>query len=553
MDNLSNRLKVLKFIDENGPINFKKLVNSEELDLSRNTINKYLGILREENLIEKEHEDRKVFNSITSEGKLELEKYLGKNDLTHRLNAYMLYEKKIQEFRDGFVERFGPINDNNLFLDCIENFLNFKQYKFDEQLPSEDFCYYLAYFISRFDLQYCKSQTWLGYKSEIIKLTQSEFFKKYKIDPIEIKYFCKEWKKYRPIFLLNDENENLWLLSSTSYLFESLMWQITIRAKRGLLQEIVFENFTFSLSNEATKIAYESIQAHRLELDFAQNRLLIHFINGMLNHFLEQHKGYRSSSLYLPEDRESLLQLSTDLEVEFNNENVSEERKLEILRMLMKINEKIMDYSEAILWGEKLLEIDHDDVDTLTTIALLYYHTKQYEKFLKCKNRLRREIRYDMILMPFIIEYFIEIKGDLKKALEEIYDAEEFLLKNDYSPNLYPKILYYKAKIYKKKELLKDAKLAAEKAWKSFKYTDYDLFELICEIYGRLEQWERLEDFCREVYEKDPYEPRVLKPLYYSLLKRNSNIKANELHERVRDFFPEYLEELDHIRNQFTK
>ena len=46
MENLSNELKVLRNIDEKGEKTFTELINDKNLDLSRNTINKYLNLYR---------------------------------------------------------------------------------------------------------------------------------------------------------------------------------------------------------------------------------------------------------------------------------------------------------------------------------------------------------------------------------------------------------------------------------------------------------------------------------------------------------------------------
>lgn len=553
MESLPNKLKILKYIDENGPINFTQLVKSEKLDLSRNTITKYIKILREENLIDIEYKGRKIFNYTTSNGKLQLEKYLGKDDLTHRLNAYSLYEQKVKGFRDGFIERFGQINDNILLIDCVENFLKFKQYDFDKKLPSEDFCYYLAFYISRYDIQYCKSQSWLRTKSRTIRLTQKEFFKKYHIDPIEITYFCKEWKKFHPIFLFYDNKENLWVFSPTSYLYELIMWQITTRTRRGTLQEMIFENFSFSLSNEATKIAHESIQALHLQFDFRLNRHITNFVSGMLDFFLRKRKGYSSPWLSLPNDKSSLLELSTDLEIEVNNKESSLDRKLEIYRTLMRINEKLENHQEIIFWGEKFLEMAPENVDVLTSLSYYYYDQENYEKFLDCIHKLKREIRYDMILKPQVINYYLEINKDIDKALEEIIDAEKFLINNQYAVNFYPLILYYKVKVYLIKKDFSNAKITAEKSWEISNQENYDLFELLVEIYKNLKEWEKLEDFCRKAYRDNPFEPRIYGPLYYSYLKRNSKNKAQEFYTWIRENFPETTNKLDDIRRTLKK
>ena len=77
------------------------------------------------------------------------------------------------------------------------------------------------------------------------------------------RYTCKDYY---------DEKNRMWFLSSNSLLYEELMENITIRAKRGTLEELVFENFSFNMSTEVNMIGYNCIKQFNLELDFHQIR-----------------------------------------------------------------------------------------------------------------------------------------------------------------------------------------------------------------------------------------------------------------------------------------
>lgn len=144
------------------------------------------------------YEDDKKLNYITTDGKIELEKKIGKDDLSHRLNAYYLYEKKIKEYRDGFLERLGEL-PNSLMLDCIEYFFEFEDYKFSERIPSRDFQFYLEYYLARFNIQYSKSISWVKMQPLVMQLTQKEFIEEFKLNQTEMNYYSQEWGKIRHV------------------------------------------------------------------------------------------------------------------------------------------------------------------------------------------------------------------------------------------------------------------------------------------------------------------------------------------------------------------
>lgn len=551
MPDLPSYLKILDQIDKKTAQTFTELVESEELNLSRNTVTKYLKYLRENNLLSVRYEGRKIINLITPEGKLELETALGKDKLTHRIRAYQLFDKKIKTYRDEFLKRFGPIENNSILIDCIENFLNFMSYNFDSRFPSEDFQYILAYFIARYDIQYCKSENWLRTQSSVIQLTQERFYKKFKVDPIQIQYFSKEWSNFKFTLQIIDKKDRLWFLSSNSYFYEMIMEQIHLRTRRGLLQEIIFNNFIFIPSIETIRILDDCLNGLRLVLDFDQKIQLQNFIRRMINIYLDKRRGYPSPWLNLPNDPESLLKYSVELETELNKNKLDLARKLEILRTLLEINNKLKHYTEVIYWGQKYLELKPDDVDVLTILALHCFNLKKYSEFLEWKRKLKQELRYDMILNPLTIKYYVEIEKDLQIALELIEETEKFILDNDTLQKIYPKILYYKAKVYKLKNNLDFALLNAEKAWSQYDDREIELYKIIVDLYKELRDWEQLEDFCLNAHYEDEYNIDFIPDLYYAHLKRNSFKKAEHLYEMVKRQFPDILSHLNEIKKEF--
>lgn len=543
-----NSIRILAFIDKNGPQNFSSLVESKELKLSRNTIDKYLKILREKEWITLEYEGRKVFNHISPEGKLELETYFGKDNISSRLKAYSLFGKKIKQIRDEILTRFGPINNNQLLLDSVLYFIDFSRFNFYKKLPSEDFQYTLAYFLARYDLQNCRSEAWMRTQSSVTQLKQEEFYRKFKLDRIQLQYFANEWGKIAHVFPIYDENNNVWFLSSNSLLYEGIMEHIRIRAKRGILEELVFENFSFNVATEVNNIGYIFIKQFNLELDFHQIRQYSRFISGMMNIILEKRRGYPEPWLRLPGDSKSLLSLSLELETELNNNKVDMQRKLEIYRMLIEINNRLKNYPVVIKWGEKYLEQEPEDDNVLTIMALHYYNLEKYDKFLEIAERLRKKVRNDLVIIPLVLKYFIEIRTDLDRALGIVEDTEKFIIDNKVLMTLHPNLLYNKARIYMLKNNLDFARGFAEKAWFHYHDRKMDLFHLIVDIYSKLEEWEVLEDFCYNYYLDDHYNPDIFSSVYFAFLKRDSKIKANEIYVRVNKHFPEYIEKLNQVK-----
>lgn len=552
-DTLSNEIRILAYIDKKGPQNFSSLVESEELKLSRNTIDKYLRVLREKKWVTLEYEGRKVYNRISPEGKLELETYFGKDNVSSRLKAYDLYSKKIKQIRDEILHRFGPINDHQLLLDCVLYFIDFSRFNFDKKLPSDDFQYILAYFLARYDLQNCRSKAWIRTQSPITQMTQNQFYRKFKLDRIQLQYFAKEWGKIAHLFPIYDEKNNIWFLSSNSLLYEGIMEYIHIRAKRGLLEELVFENFSFNVATEVNNIGYIFIKQYNLELDFHQIRQYSNFIRRMMNVLLEKRRGYPEPWLRLPSDPKELLSLSVDLETELNSCKIDVNRKLEIYRMLMEINNRLKNNPEVIIWGEKYLEFEPEDQSVLTIMALHYHNLENYNKFLEIAEKLKEKVRNDLVIIPLVLDYYIEVNPDLDKALGILEDTEQFIIDNKALMTIHPNLLYNKARIYKSKNKLDFAREFAEKAWFHYNDKDMDLFRLLVDIYMELEEWEELEDFCYKTYLDDYYNPELFPSVYFAFLKRNSKIKAKELFDRVKNYFPEYLNRLDQVKLEFQK
>ena len=144
------------------------------------------------------------------------------------------------------------------------------------------------------------------------------------------------------------------------------------------------------------------------------------FIKKMMNIFLEKKRGYSQPWLRLPSDSKSLLKMSTELETELNMNKWEPERQLEIFRMLLEISNRLKNYQDVIMWGDKYLEIDPEDSDVLTLMALHYFNLKDFENFLEMFERLRKEVRHDLIVIPLVLQYYTEISIDLNKALDVV-------------------------------------------------------------------------------------------------------------------------------------
>ncbi len=157
--------------------------------------------------------------------------------------------------------------------------------------------------------------------------------------------------------------------------------------------------------------------------------------------------------------------------------------------------------------------------------------------------------QYDKYLRKYwLLNFYTEINTDLNKALDTVEDTEKFLLDNKMLMNLYPNILYNKARIYLAKDNLDLARSFAEKAWFYYEDREIALYKLMVEIYSKLEEWEILEDFCFKAYLDDYHNPELFSSLYFALLKRNSKMKASELRDRVIKYYPDYLVKLDKIK-----
>ncbi len=543
--------RVLNFIDEFGPKTFSELVRSKELSLSRNTVNKYLKFLREKNWINTKYEEDKKLNYLTTDGKIELEKKIGKDDLTHRLKAYYLYEQKIKGYRNNFLERLGEL-PNSLMIDCVEYFIEFEEYTFSNRLPSKDFQFYLAYFLARYNIQYCRAEGWLRMQTEVLQLTQEKFFDEFKLDKTDIDYFSKEWGKIRFLIPIIDEKKNTWFLSSKSMLYELLMLSITLRTRRGTLQEMIFDNFIFSTSEETIHILEDCKKNMQLKLDFAQNQQLHIFIERIMNIMLEGRTGYKTIWLNLPNDVESLLSLSVDLETELTQFGEDSHRKLEIIRALFEINLKLNNHDETIVWGEKYLELNPKDFNMPIKMISEYVYIKDYNKFLKLANKIRKENRYDILARMNLVNYYLETEENVKEASIVIGELDEILIDNPNLLHFFMRVELYKAKMYILKDQFDHAKIHAERVW--YEYLDHndDIFMILFEIYRNLEDWEILEDFSLKAYTENRFSPSIFCSLYFAHLKRQSFKKAEHLYDYVKHYYPEYTENLKNIRKDLA-
>ncbi len=79
----------------------------------------------------------------------------------------------------------------------------------------------------------------------------------------------------------------------------------------------------------------------------------------------------------------------------------------------------------------------------------------------------------------------------------------------------------------------------------------YVNFSMLCEIYKKLEDWEALEDFCMNAFTENRFSPTIFCKLYFAHLKRQSFKKAEHVYEYVNHHYPEYIKDLENIKNEF--
>ena len=546
-----NDLRILIYINENGPQRFSDLIDNKELKLSRNTIAKYIKQLRNDGHIEIRYENINKLNELTVKGKIRVEKHFGKEDIKHKLKAYHLFEQQIKEKRDKFLTLFGDI-PNSILMDCVENVLDFEKMKFTSRLPSEDFKYHLAFFISRFDIQYAKSDTWKNLQPIVIQLTQKNFIKQFKLDDVELKYFCQEWSKIRYHYDILDEDDNIWYFSSTSILYEILMTEIANRARRGSLQEILFDNFIFNPGDEAINILDDGIKSMQLDLDLRQKTGFISFINSMLDYFLGERKGYKRPWDNLPVNNDTLLTMALDYEIELNNISEETVRSSEIMRTLHYIYAKLNNLKEAFYWGEEFIKANPDDNSIPMIMAFMYYKEKRYDDFLRIVELIREKFSYNFYVLEMLVDYYIEVNENLDEAMVVVEEIEKILLRNSNLMGHYPEVLTNKAKIYFKKDIINQAMNYAEQAWYQYDARSLVLYDIIVEIYKQKEEWELLEDFCHNSYLENEYNPELFPALYFAYLKRGSNIKADNLYRRVKKHYPDYINSFAIIKREFA-
>lgn len=547
---LTREWRILEYIDKSGPQTFSELVDSDILKLSRNTVNKYLRNLRGKNWVSTKYEEDRKLNYLTTDGKIELEKKLGKGDVNHQIKAYYLYEQKIKEYRDGFLERLGEL-PNSLLMDCIEYFVEFENYKFSERMPSKDFQYYLSYFLARYDLQYCKSEGWVRRQTAVMQYTQEKFIDEYKLDKTDIDYFSKEWGKIKSLWPIMDQNNRIWYLSYKSKFYEILMMGISMRARRGTLQELVFDNWTLNINEEAVYLLGDNEKNLLLKFDHIQTRQLLNFIERMMNGFLESERGFKVIWVNLPNNPEALLSLSVDYETELNQIQEDSPRKLELLRASFEINLKLNNHEEALAWGEKLLKLKPKDMIMPLSVTMEYLYLKKYNKFLQLANKLREENKYDVLVRMSLVKYFLEVESNVDKALEIVGELDEILIDNPNLMHFYMIVEFYKAKIYFLMDQLDYAKIHAERVWYEYQDQSDEVFSILFEIYKKLEDWEILEDFSLNAYTNNRFSPTIFCNLYYAHLKRQSFQKAQHIHDYVNQYYPEYIAELERIKKDF--
>jgi len=545
----SNDLRILVFIEENGPQRFTDLINNKELKLSRNTVNKYINQLRNDGFLDVSYEGKNKFNELTTKGKIRVENYFGKNNIKNRLKAYHLFEQQIKERRDKFLALFGNI-PNHMLMDCMENLLDFEKMKFTLKLPSEEFKYYLAFFLARFNIEYAKSDIWRKLQPPVVQLSQKDFIIQFKLNEIEVKYFCQEWSKIRYHFDILDEDNNIWYLSSNTILYEIIMIEIVNRARRGSLQEILFDNFIFNVDNEVINILDDGIKSAQLELDLRQKTGLVSFITSMMKYFLGERKGYKRPWDNLPSDNQILLTMALDYEAELNNISDESVRKSEIMRTLHYIYGKLNNLEEAFYWGEEFIKADPGEGSILMVMIFMYYKEKRYDDFLRLVELSREKFDYNHYIKGILVDYYIDVVRDFDKALELIEEIERLLLSNPSLSDYFRKILGDKAQIYFKKSQIHQSLIYAERAWNEFGARNTELYNLIVDLYKLMENWESLEDFCLVAYIEDEFNPDLYPSLYFAYLKRNSTIKAEDLYAKVVKYYPDYIKVLDEINRK---
>lgn len=551
MSDLPNDILILEYIDENGPQGFNDLDKS--LQLARNTISKYLNQMRNQGFIESKWENKtnKKLNHLTPEGKLALESYLGQNDKFHQLQSYYLFEEKIKEIRDGFLERYGNL-PNSFLLDCIEIFLDIFTYKFASKLPSKDFQYHLSFFLSNWDIQYCRSEYWTRTLPKVMQLAQNEFCKKYNLEQTEIEYFCLQWSKIKKLWPIYDKQNRIWFLSSTSLFYEMLMEHIYLRTRRGSLQELVFENFFFNSSNEAVFIFQGVIQDVKLKIDNLQRRQLLQFVRTMISYFLSKRKGYKELWHDFPSDPQELLKLAVNLEVKLEKIDENSPRRLEIYRSLRKINAKLNNYKEASLWTEKYLNLEPEDPSMITLLLMDYLYLEEYDNFLLTAEKIRQKNKYEALTRIQLLRYFVEINPDHKKALEILKELDWIAAEIPDVQNQLAFMEYYRIKLLIEMNQFEIAQKYAEKLWYNFEAHTDEIFLLLTEIYKKLELWELLEDFCLDAYVENKFSPERMSNLFYAHIKRNSFNKARYIYNWVKTTYPEYFYRLEDIRKELN-
>ncbi len=550
-NDLDNAQRILVYIHENGKTNYTTLIKNKKINLSRNTISKYLKFLRENGLIEIEYEDKIKWNKLTIKGRLEVEKILGKDDYSSRVRRYKLIERQVKNIRDKFLLQFGSI-PNSLLIDCVQNFLEIEDFDFIKFLETEEKAYIFAYYISRFNLKYSKSEQWRRVQPEIIKLLQKEFRNHFKINNIELEYFLKKWSEIRKIYFMRDKNGEPWFLMEDDMVFEALLMEIRFRTQRAVLQELIFENFHFQLSNEGYYIGVDLIKNFMLELDYNQIQILVEIINFFMRKFLEQDKGFSYAWKDIPIDKQSLIKMEKKLKSELKSISPNSNQALEIFRILNKIYLNLKKQDESILWGEKYLNHRPNDIDMLHSMQLVYFNLKKYQEFLQFTEKTLKIYKDDLITMRLLIEYYVDIDQDLKKAKLFIGGSLKIIKNNPNLIHLEPFFLYYRAKVFYIQNDFESAKEYSFYSWYEHQERNLKLFNLIVNILKKLENWEELEDFCLGAYNENEYDTNIIKELYFSLLKRKSYVKAKGIYEKVSIHYPELLPFLNELKSNLS-
>ncbi len=247
-------------------------------------------------------------------------------------------------------------------------------------------------------------------------MLQKDFRNKFKIDNVNLEYALKKWREIRGFFPIRDNKDEPWFLMPNDMIYEMLLYEIEFRTQRGVLQELIFENFNFQLSDEGYRIIVDIIKGFNLKLDFTQMRNLTDFEHYFMRKFLEYDKGFSTTWKDLPMDEPSLKEMEEELNSELKKIKEDTDQALEIFRMLYKITARLKKSEASIQWGEKYLKFRSNDIDMLHNMQLSYFGYQMYQKFLSTAEKILELYESDLITHMNLLKYYIDINQNLKKA-----------------------------------------------------------------------------------------------------------------------------------------